>query len=86
MEENFPALMPGITEGRCVHYVAYNGRHLAALIIGSDQRTRYNDVDLAVFTNMQNVNGIKNFGLQFHQNVEYSEDPKPGTWHWIEKR
>jgi hypothetical protein len=71
------------------HYVAYNGRHLTALIIGDENSPLYQDgekADLAVFTNMSNVNGVKNFGLQFHQDVEYSEEPRPGTYHWVEKK
>jgi hypothetical protein len=78
--------MEGLIEGRIVHYVAYNNRHLAAIVIGHQEV--FADVsvaDLAVFTNMENVNGVKNFGLQFHQGVEFSEVPKPGTWHWIER-
>ena len=79
--------MEGLTEGRNVHYVAYNGRHLAAMVIGHQQV--FDDsvalADLAVFTNMENANGIKSYGLQFHQSVMYSEEKKPGTWHWIEK-
>jgi hypothetical protein len=35
--------------------------------------------------NTENVNEVKNFELQFHQDSEYSEEPKPGTWHWPEK-
>jgi hypothetical protein len=73
--------MPGLIEGRIVHYVAYNNRHLAALVIGFEQTS----ADLAVFTNMDNVQGIKNFGMQFHQDVQYSETQEPGTWHWVEK-
>jgi len=74
--------MDGLTEGRIVHYVAYNNRHLAALVIGC---TADGHADLAVFTNMSNVNGVKNFGLQFHQEVSSSESKEPGTWHWAEK-
>jgi hypothetical protein len=80
-----PDSLPGLTEGCNVHYVAYNGRHLAGMVIGYDASKSYSQTDLVVFTNMSNVNGIKNFGIQFHQDVEYSEEPKPGTWHWIEK-
>lgn len=67
------------TEGCIVHYVAYNNRHLAAMVIGAD-RTK---TDLVVFTNMKNVKGVKNFGIQFHQDVEFGAGP--GTWHWIER-
>lgn len=62
------------------HYVAYNGRHLVALVIGLDE----SKADLVVFTNMKNVNSVKNFGMQFHQDVAFSETKEPGTWHWIE--
>lgn len=73
--------MDGLTEGRMCHYVAYNNRHLASIVIGFKD----DKADLAVFTNMSNVNGVKNFGLQFHQEIAYSETKEPGTWHWIEK-
>lgn len=73
--------MDGLIEGRIVHYVAYNMRHLAALVIGCNE----SKADLAVFTNMENVAGKKNFGLQFHQDIEYNQEPKPGTWHWTER-
>lgn len=78
--------MDGVTEGRNVHYVAYNQRHLAALLIGVNPATdtTSESVDLAVFTSMSNVAGEKNFGIQFHQNVRYSDTKEPGTWHWIE--
>lgn len=85
--------MEGLIEGRIVHYVAFNGRHLAAIVIGFTPDAikgewvtlPTNRVDLALFTNMSNTNGVKNFGLQFHQDIGYSEEPKPGTWHWIER-
>ena len=73
--------MDGLVEGRIVHYVAYNNRHLAGIVIGVNQ----DKVDLVLFTNMANVNGVKNFGLQFHQVIPYNEGKNPGTWHWIER-
>ena len=73
--------MNGLTEGRIVHYVAYNNRNLAAIVIGIGDFEK-GVIDLSVFTNMENAAGKKNFGVQFHQDVEYSENPKPGTWHW----
>ena len=84
-EKETPDGMPGLIEGRLAHYVAFNQRHLAALVIGYDPSQSYNAVDLAVFTNMTNVAGNKNYGLQFHSDVKYSESKEPGTWHWIEK-
>jgi hypothetical protein len=80
-----PESLPGLLEGRIVHYVAYNGRHLAAIVIGHDGSKSYSDADIALFTNMNNVNGSKSFGLQFHQDIPYSETKEPGTWHWIER-
>jgi hypothetical protein len=77
-------MIEGLTEGRIIHYVAYNNRHLAGMIIGSDDVE--NAADLVVFTNMKNVNGIKNFGVQFHQDVVYSESNEVGTWHFPERK
>lgn len=76
--------MEGLTEGRMVHYVAYNGRHLASIVTGvmTDKPTH---VNLAVFTDMPNVLGSQSGGLQFHFNVPFSEEPKSGHWHWIER-
>ncbi len=82
-----------LIEGQIIHYVAYNNRHLAGMIIGLEAITvegsavqgRPALADLVVFTNMSNVNGIKNFGMQFHQDVEHSEEPRPGTWHYVER-
>lgn len=79
-----PESLPGLIEAVGCHYVAYNGRHLAAMVIGHDGSKSYSDADLVVFTNMENVNGVKNFGTQFHQDVKYSQEPKPGTYHFIE--
>ncbi len=75
-----PVMPLGITEGRIAHYVAYNKRHLAAIVIGYEG----NHADLAVFTNMKNVAGTQSFGIQFHEAVVYSETPTPGTWHYPE--
>lgn len=79
-----PEQLPsGVTEGRNVHYVAYNNRHLAALITGFDPEKA--TVDLVVFTNMRNVNGDQSGGVQFHFNVHFDEETKaPGTCHFIE--
>jgi hypothetical protein len=85
-EDTVPSSLPGLIEGSVIHYVAYNGRHLAGIIIGHEPATSYSDADLVIFTNMSNVNNIKNFGMQFHQDVKYSETPTSGTWHWIERQ
>ena len=76
--------MEGLIEGRIVHYVACNQRHLAAIVVGVNDSAA-GDIDIALFTNLNNVNGDKNFGLQFHQNVKPSDGKEPGTWHFVER-
>jgi hypothetical protein len=76
--------MRGLQEGRIVHYTAYSGRALAAIVIGVWDKAR-GTVNLAVFSDMPNAAGMPNFGLQFHREVKYSETPIPGTWHWPAK-
>lgn len=76
--------MEGLIAGRICHYVAYNGQHLAAMVIGSEDAID-GEVDLLVLTNMLNSAGKKNFGFQFHQDVKYSGSKEPGTWHWVEQ-
>lgn len=66
-----------------VHYVAYNGVHLAALVTHVDAPFP-EKADLAVFTALPNVNGQKSGGLQFHFDIPYSQEPAPGTWHLSE--
>jgi hypothetical protein len=76
----------GLVEGRIVHYTAYNGRCLAGMIIGVSNDNE--KADLVIFTNMPNTNRIKNFGIQFHQDIEHSGNIIPnkiGTWHWPER-
>lgn len=85
MQIEAPLRFPGLIEGRIIHYVAYNMRHLAGIVIGHEASEGYDQADLVIFTNMSNVNYRKNFGMQFHEDVLYSEEPKPGTWHWPEK-
>lgn len=76
--------MDGLTEGRITHYVAYNGRHLAAIITGVVD-TLAGTANLVVFTDMRNVNGEQSGGVQFHFNVPHSDEPTPGHWHWPER-
>lgn len=78
-----PAQPAGLTEGRIAHYVAYNERHLAAIVTGAGDVPA--SADLVVFTNMKNVAGHKNGGVQFHFDVSYSEGKEPGTWHYPER-
>ena len=73
----------GLSEGRIVHYVAYNGRHLAAIITGIVAIS--GTVNLVVFTDMRNVNGGQSGGVQFHFEVPHSKQAEPGYWHWPER-
>lgn len=81
LEGACPNIQSELFEGCTVHYVAYNGRCLTGIVIGHDDATKV--ADLVVFTNMSNVNGVKNFGMQFHQDISFNKEPKPGTWHWV---
>jgi hypothetical protein len=78
-EKGFYTMVPYTLIGEIVHYVAYNGTCLAAMIIGDNG----NDGQvLVVWTCMQNVNGVTNYGQQFHTGVHSSVNMgQPGTWH-----
>ncbi len=72
--------------GRIVHYTAFNGVCLAALITGVKPDSAAGLVDLVVFTSLPNVLGNKNGGVQFHFDVASSlGEPTPGYWHWPER-
>jgi len=48
--------MEGLTEGKIVHYVAYNQKHLTSIVIGVDSGTDSEKpvkADLAIFTSMK---------------------------------
>jgi hypothetical protein len=79
----------GIIEGRNIHYVAYNGRHLAGMITGvPDAQTgepAAGTIDPVLFTNLRTVHGNKSAGVQFHWDVPHSDRYEPGTWHFIER-
>lgn len=68
--------MEGLTVGRNVHYVEDDGTHSAAIVTNLHQGTT---VDLYV---MRAGSVIDNRPVA---QVSYSEEPKPNTWHWIEK-
>lgn len=74
--------MEGLTEGRMVHYVTSDERHLPAVVVYVDRRSAEYEqggvVNLQVFENDAN-------GLSFHVAVVYAHSGMRGTWHWIEK-
>lgn len=77
--------MEGLTVGRMVHYVAYGtpkgeyraGAHRAAIVAELKDEPN-GDTGLCVLL------VINPAGIHFNT-APYSEDPKPGTWHWIER-
>ena len=74
--------MEGLTPGRMVHYVAYGtpggeyqaGAHRAAII------AEVKDPEVGGCVLMV----INPTGAHWNM-AYYSAEPKPGTWHWIEK-
>ena len=86
--------MEGLTEGRNVHFVLpdgpHAGEHRPAIVVkvwrqgdGTPPANGYSN--LVVF--MDGTNDGAAFGGCIHwaTSIEYSEEPKPRTWHWIEK-
>lgn len=83
--------MEGLTVGRMVHYVAYGtpggefpaGAHRPAVI------TQLDNVGIGPFVDTPEVSlcVINPTGVFFKDRIPYdaSAQPKPGTWHWIEK-
>jgi len=75
--------MEGLIAGRNVHYVAYGtpngefpqGVHRAAIV------TEVEDAEKGIIS----VCVLNPTGMFFNQHLPYSAEPKPGTWHWIEK-
>ena len=90
--------MDGLTEGRIVHYVIKEGVHRPAIVVNvwnvSGGCEGY--INLMVFTDGSNdLMYFENLKQEAHEAIErgllwktsicYSEEPKPNTWHWIEK-
>ena len=89
--------MEGLIEGRIVHYVLENGpsrgEHRPAIIVKVWEAHReQGTINLQVFTDgnndvdprePQSVSYGK--GIAWATSVPYSEEPKPRTWHWIER-
>lgn len=80
--------MDGLTEGRIVHYVLPDGRskgeHRPAIVVKVwNKEIGY--VNLQVFTDFSNDGVPYESGQYWATSVNYSEDPQPRTWHWIEK-
>lgn len=94
-----PDGMPGLTEGRIVHYVmedaeehrqqpdgtvAWGPAHRPAIIIKVWDRER-GTVNLQVFTDGSNDGAFYESGIAWKTSRVYSEGKESGTWHWIEQ-
>lgn len=85
--------MDGLTEGRIVHFVMNDGDHRCAIVVkvwsqasGVSNLTVFTDHSNDVEGNeSQSLNDAISSGILWRTSVEYSEVPKPNTWHWIEK-
>lgn len=85
--------MDGLTEGRIVHFVMNDGDHRASMVVKVWSKEG-GVVNLTVFTDWGNdiegngqelLNDQISKGILWRTSVQYSEEPKPNTWHWIEK-
>jgi hypothetical protein len=92
--------MDGLTEGRKVHYVMPNGQHRPADVVRvwNDQgmvnlQVQMDGSNDAGYTEAERAK-LKDFGIDPEQvkhghiwrtSIRFSEEPVPGTWHWIEK-
>lgn len=71
--------MEGVIAGRIVYFVKPNGSILPAIII----RVNFNEtVDLKVFDDKESRDAFS-VGIPWAYSVEYSEDAKANTWHWM---
>jgi hypothetical protein len=77
--------MDGVIEGRIVHYVLpegpHEGEHRPAIIV---KVWTGGYVNLQVFYDGTNDGPVVS-GQPWVTSVEHSEDPRPRTWHWIER-
>ena len=86
--------MEGLTEGRIVHFVTEKGAHRPAIIVrvwrvrdmdGNEHPPDNGYSNLVVFMDGSN-DGDQHIGcVNWQTSVEHSAEPRPRTWHWIEK-
>jgi hypothetical protein len=87
--------MEGLNEGRIVHYVMPNNQNRAALVVRvfTHLAPEHDGMaNLYVFLDGLNDQGqfpdgsvLSGQGVTIYwaTSVHYSEEPLPGTWHWI---
>lgn len=94
LDPSKPILLPkggdyveGLTPGRVVHFVVPEGDHLA--ITGTHLAATVADVNGSTVhgegTATLQVYDPQWDGTKVRKYVPYSEEQKPGTWHWIER-
>jgi hypothetical protein len=76
--------MDGLTEGRNVHFVLNNGIHRAAIVVNVWDKEA-GVVSLMVFLDGPNDVAVSAQNPLWVGTVSHSEEPKPRTWHWIER-
>jgi hypothetical protein len=82
--------MPGLIEGRIVHYVLPDRSHRPAIVV-RNWHTPQGCCNLQVFLdggdkgNRVDEEGVTGW-MQWCTSVLYSAKPMPGTWHWTEKK
>jgi hypothetical protein len=84
-----PTVMPGLTEGRIVHFVLPNGphrgEHRPAIIVKIWDPSQ-GCVQLQVFTDGAHDGDAYAAGVYWATSVLYeAAGQEPRTWHWIEK-
>lgn len=83
--------MEGLTEGRIVHFVLDNGEHRPAIVVKvwrvNDQPPSNGCCNLQVFTVSDTEKKYNDVlpPVMWKTSVVFTEEPTPGTWHWIEK-
>lgn len=86
--------MEGLTEGRIVHFVLQDGPHAGehrpAIVVkvwrqgdGTPPANGYSN--LVVFMDGTNDGASYAGCVHWATSIAYSAEPKPRTWHWIEK-
>lgn len=75
-------MVDGLTVGRMVHYVAY-GTPGGEWAVGAHRAAIVAEVKNGV-TGLCVLMVINPTGAHWNT-AAYSEQPKPGTWHWIER-
>lgn len=81
--------MQGLTEGRIVHFVLDKDQHRPAVIVKVwSKETGTSNLQVFVDGTNDKYYGVGLFeqiaGMMWRTSVVYSEEPKVGTWHWIE--